>query len=54
VKEVGEVKKDIVRRIMRTSVKNNLKEYFVIGDIINWHEQLISMIRRRKNIFTKK
>jgi MFS family permease len=55
VKEVGEVKKAIVRRIMRTSVKSNLKEYFVIGDIIGWHEQLIALLRtKRKKIFTKK
>ncbi|MGK9125014.1 MFS transporter [Olivibacter sp. SA151] len=47
VKEVGEVEKDIVKRIMRTSIKNNLREYFVIGNIINWHEQLVAILKRR-------
>lgn len=47
VKEVGEVEKDMVVRIMRSSIKNNLKDYFVIGTLISWHEQLWAVIRRR-------
>lgn len=48
VKEIGEVNKNIVRRIMRTSIKNNLKEYFLIGDIISMHEQLKSIVSIKK------
>jgi len=45
VKEVGEINKGIVRRIMRTSIRNNLKEYFLIGDIISLHEQLKTTVK---------
>jgi MFS family permease len=48
VKETGEVRKDVLRRIMRTSIRNNLKEYFIIGDLIALHEQLRSIVRVRK------
>lgn len=47
VKETGEVEKDKVIRIMRFSIKKNLKDYFLIGDIIQWNEQLRAMVRRR-------
>jgi MFS family permease len=47
VKETGEVEKDKVVRIMRTSIKSNLKEYFLIGDIIHWNEQLRAMLRKK-------
>lgn len=51
VKEVGEVDKDIVKRVMRTSIKRDLKEYFLIGNIITWHEQLRAIIKiRRKTV----
>jgi MFS family permease len=49
VKEVGEVSKKVVRRIMRTSIKNNLKEYFIIGNIITLHEQIRTILRSRKS-----
>lgn len=45
VKEVGEVDKDVVKRVMRTSIKRDLKEYFLIGNIITWHEQLRAIIK---------
>jgi MFS family permease len=45
VKEVGEVSKKVVRRIMRTSIKSNLKEYFIIGNIITLHEQLRAIVK---------
>ncbi len=48
VKEVGEVDKDVVKRVMRTSIKRDLKEYFLIGNIITWHEQLRAIIKLRK------
>lgn len=47
VKEVGEVEKTTVVRIMRSSIKNNLKEYFLIGNLITWHEQLWGLIKRK-------
>jgi len=48
INEVGEVDKELVKRIMRTSVKMNLKEYFLSGDIITWHDQLVTMLRSWK------
>lgn len=45
VKEVGEVSKKVVRRIMRTSIKSNLKEYFIIGNIITLHEQIRAILK---------
>jgi MFS family permease len=45
VKEVGEVSKKVVRRIMRTSIKSNLKEYFIIGNIISLHEQIRAILK---------
>lgn len=48
IREVGEVEKDVVKRIMRTSIKSNLKEYFLIGNIITWHEQLWAIIRSKR------
>lgn len=46
VKEEGEVDKDIVVRIMRSAVRSNLKEYFLIGNLITLHEYLRSKIRQ--------
>ncbi|WP_256007331.1 MFS transporter [Pedobacter deserti] len=48
VRETGEVSKHVVRRIMRTSIKTNLKEYFIIGNIISMHEQLRAIISKKK------
>jgi len=53
VREVGEVDKDIVKRIMRTSIRSNLKEYFLIGNIISWHEQLRAILRKKGRRYTK-
>jgi MFS family permease len=47
VKEVGEVEKTTVVRIMRSSIKNNLKEYFLIGNLITWQEHLFGLFRKR-------
>jgi len=47
VKEPGEVEKDKVVRIVRTSIRSNLKEYFLIGDIISWNEQLRAILRKK-------
>ena len=47
VKEVGEVHKGVVKRIMRTRIKSNLKEYFIIGNIISMHQQLKAIVKRK-------
>ncbi|HWB91794.1 MAG TPA: MFS transporter, partial [Puia sp.] len=47
VTEKGEVGKDKVRRLVRHTIKSNLKETFLVGDIIHWHEQLRQQVRRR-------
>lgn len=47
VKETGEVEKDQVVRIMRSSIRNNLKDYFLIGNLITWQEQLWHLFRRK-------
>ncbi|MDF2187602.1 MFS transporter [Paraflavitalea sp. CAU 1676] len=49
VKEVGEVEKDIVVRIMRSSIKNNLKENFLIGNLISWHDQLWGLFKKKSH-----
>lgn len=46
VKETGEVEKEEVVRIMRTSIRNSLKEYSLIGHLIGWHEQLWTIIKK--------
>lgn len=50
VKEVGEVEKGMVKRIMRTSIRSNLKDYFLIGNLIGWHDQLWAIIKRKKRV----
>lgn len=44
-REVGEVEKDVVVRIMRSNIKSNLKEAFLIGQLINWHDQLWRILK---------
>ncbi|WP_259016188.1 MFS transporter [Emticicia fluvialis] len=48
VKEVGEVEKNLVVKIMRSSIRNNLKDYFVVGNMLNWHNHLMAVIRKKK------
>jgi hypothetical protein len=48
VKETGEVEKNIVVRMMRSNIKNNLKDYFLIGNLIDLHESLKAVIKGRK------
>jgi MFS family permease len=45
VKEVGEVEKDVVVRVMRSNIKTNLKEAFLIGQLINWHDQFWRLLK---------
>ncbi|GAA4312295.1 MFS transporter [Compostibacter hankyongensis] len=47
VKEAGEMEADDVRRILRKSVRGNLKEYFLIGHLLGWQQQLWSIIKKR-------
>jgi MFS family permease len=47
VKEVGEVEKELVVKIIRRSLKTNLRDFFVIGTLIGWHEHLWEVIRRK-------
>jgi MFS family permease len=47
VKEVGEVEKDVVVKVMRSGIRNSLKDAFIIGNLLNWHEQLWRFIRKR-------
>ncbi len=45
VKEVGEVEKDVVVKVMRSTIKSNLKEAFVIGQLINLHDQFWKLLK---------
>lgn len=47
VQEAGEVQKDVVVKIMRTSIRSNIKENFIIGNLLSWHTQLRSKIRKK-------
>jgi MFS family permease len=47
VNETGEVDKFIVTRIMRGSLKSSLREYFLIGHLISWHEQIRNLLRKK-------
>lgn len=47
VNEQGEVEKEQVKRIMRTSFRNSLREYFLIGHLIELHEYLWTAIKKK-------
>jgi MFS family permease len=53
VRETGEVAKNVVRRMMRTTIKSNLKEYFLIGQLIDLHDAFRNLLRRRKETTEK-
>lgn len=48
VKETGEVEKDVVRRIMRTRIKSNMKDAIIIGSLITWNNQLRTILKLGK------
>ncbi|NLR63733.1 MFS transporter [Chitinophaga varians] len=48
VNETGEVEKNTVVRIMRSSIKNNLKDYYLIGNLITLHDRFWGYVLRRK------
>lgn len=47
VKETGEVEKDTVVRIMRSTLRNNLKDNFIVGNLMNGYSHLRSAFRKR-------
>jgi hypothetical protein len=47
VKETGEVEKDVVKKMIRGNIKSNLKEYFVIGQLIDLHDAFRNLVRKR-------
>ena len=46
VREKGEVENEEILRIMRGNIKNNLKEYFLIGQIITWGGSIKEKFRK--------
>ncbi|CAN5774353.1 hypothetical protein BH10BAC2_BH10BAC2_39810 [soil metagenome] len=44
IKEKGEIEKDAVVRILRSAIKNNIRDYFIIGTLLQWRESLSSGI----------
>lgn len=47
VKETGEVETDTVRKIIRKQIRHEMKEYFLVGSIIQLHDYFRDKIRRR-------
>ncbi|RYY19622.1 MAG: MFS transporter [Chitinophagaceae bacterium] len=47
VKEVGEVEKDVVVRVMRSTIRSGLKERFIIGNLLSIPEQVWGIIKRK-------
>jgi MFS family permease len=47
VKETGEVEKDVVKKMIRSNIKSNLREYFLIGQLIDLHDAFRNLIRKR-------
>jgi MFS family permease len=47
VTEVGEVHKDLVVKIMRSNLRNNLKDHFLIGNMITWPKHFWTLIKKR-------
>lgn len=48
VQEQGEVGHSVVKRIMKTRFKSDLKESFIIGNIVVWHSMLKAILRRKR------
>lgn len=47
VNEVGEVQKDLVRRIIRRTFTSNLKDFFIIETLIAWHNHVWKIVQER-------
>jgi MFS family permease len=54
IKEIGEVNKNIVRRILHKSIRNNMKDYFIIGDLMSMHQQLITIVKSKRAKFGRR
>lgn len=50
VQEQGEVGHSVVKRIMKTRFKSDLKESFIIGNIVVWHSMLKAILKRKKAV----
>lgn len=48
VNESGEVDKEQVRRILHKSVRGSLKQYYLIGHLLEWQSDLLSIIRKHR------
>jgi MFS family permease len=48
IKESGEVDKDVVVRIMRSSIRSNVKDNFLAGSLINWHSRIRNLVSRQR------
>jgi len=47
VKETGEVEKDMVVRIMRSTIRHNLKQSFLIGNLMTGYSTIKNVFRRK-------
>lgn len=47
VKETGEVEKDFVVKLLRSDIKNSIKENFLISHLIHWPVTVSTRIRKR-------
>jgi MFS family permease len=48
VNEVGEIHKDQVVKIMRSDIRNNIKDSFLVGQLMTWPTFFWSFIKKRK------
>ncbi|MCC6287427.1 MAG: MFS transporter [Chitinophagaceae bacterium] len=47
VREKGEVEQSHAARILLGNIKNSVKDYFIIGQILSFHQSIIEKIRKR-------
>jgi len=50
VKEVGEVEKDIVVKVMRSTIKTSLKDHFIVGNLLSLPEQVWGFVTRKSMV----
>lgn len=48
VREEGEVHKSIVKRILRTSIRSNLRDFFIIDVLLNWQSSLNTLFKGKR------
>jgi MFS family permease len=44
INEAGEVDRGIVVRVMRSSLRNNLKDHFLVGSLFTWQSRIASLL----------